>query len=122
MGRVEQDLIDFPIPPKVQDFINYHHGNFEVYTLFRNYMLAIIGKVKKGQPISPRTIIERVRYKLMLRDGQSKKLNNNYVAGYMRLFIAEFPHHQKLFEVRGSIFDNYFHYKNEINKWKMRPL
>ncbi len=83
-------------------FSIFHTNNPRVYELFREFTLEVIDRGYESY--SADAIMHRVRWEAnIVTDDPRFKINNNYVAFYARLFMAEFPHHKDFFETRTQI-------------------
>ena len=81
-------------------FKEFHEANPKVYIYFKEYF-NYLHKRKGWQRVSGKLIIERLRWEIMVKtDDPDFKINNNFTAHYVRLFISEHPEYEKCFELR----------------------
>lgn len=91
-------LIAMGVPADtVDDFLNYHEANPQIWKEFQKYALFVISRNKK---IGAKGIYERVRWDLEIESEGEFKLNNNYAAYYARAFELKHPGHKGFFEFR----------------------
>lgn len=81
-------------------FDNYHNQNPEIYTEFKRFTFELICAGR--QYISADMVMHRVRFESEIRGKGQFKCNNNFVAGYARLFMLEYPEHEGIFRTRKS--------------------
>lgn len=93
MERVERD------DPQA-NFDRYHRENPQVYRLVCRFASELIAAGHKRCSI--KMIWERIRWHCAVetKDPQGFKLNNNYHAGYARLWLREHPEHPEFFRTR----------------------
>ena len=79
-------------------FEQFHAENPKVYELFKKFTFELI--FRRRTHYSADAIIHRVRWETNIIGGKDYKINNNFVAYYVRLFNAEFPECDRFFEIR----------------------
>ena len=79
-------------------FLSFHKENPKIYELFIKY--AIEAK-NAGRPrFSQVMIINRIRwYSVIETRGDDYKLNNDFIALYVRMFLSEYPHYGGFFKL-----------------------
>ena len=81
-------------------FNEFHKENPRIYQYFKNYFMYL-HKRKGWQRVSAKLIIERVRWEVLVKTSDPEfKINNNFTAHYVRLFVKENPQYEKCFEFR----------------------
>lgn len=83
-------------------FAEWHEANPHVWLLFVRFTREAILSGRKHY--SARDIIHRIRWhtNVELRSTDEFKINNNLSPYYARIFIACFPQHGRLFELREA--------------------
>jgi hypothetical protein len=91
-------------------FLAYHAVHPRVYSLFKRFTLEVIDRGFENY--SADAIMHRVRWETAittqpqpgkrLNPDEPFKVNNNYVAHYARMFMAEFPRYDGFFRTRGD--------------------
>ena len=80
------------------EFIRKHP---EAYTLFEKFTYDVIHSGRKH--FGAKAIIERVRWQTMFEEkGGAFKINNNYTAFLVRMFIYKNPWHKGFFQTRRA--------------------
>ena len=80
-------------------FLEFDAKNPEVYSQFRRLAFQAINTGKKKT--SSKMIINVIRWHFYLKtEGDEFKINDAFTAYYARKFIAEFPDHRDMFELR----------------------
>ena len=80
----------------------FHKNNPRVYELFKQFTFEVINKGFRKW--SADAVMHRVRWEAsVITDDPQFKINNNYVAFYARLFMAEYPQYQGFFETRKRL-------------------
>ena len=80
-------------------FLKFHKENPKVYNYFREYFFYL-HKRKGWERVSG--IIERLRWEILVKTNDPDfKINNNFTAHYVRLFLSENPEYEKCFELRN---------------------
>ena len=91
-----------PIPrdlPIHERWCRWERRNRAFYPIFRHFAFQLIGAGRAK--IGAKAIVERVRWEVSVRtEGDPWKINNDYPAYYARLFMAEHPEHDGIFETR----------------------
>ena len=85
-------------------FNKFHKENPKVYKYFKEYFFYL-HKRKGWQKVSGKLIIERMRWEVLIKSTVDRKnidfkIDNNFTAHYVRLFISEHPEYAKCFELR----------------------
>lgn len=90
---------DFFYDQPDRSFAQYHRDNPHVYELFKKFTFEIINS--GFQAIGAKFIVERIRWETYTSNKwENLKINNNYTAGYARLFMADHPQHSEFFRTR----------------------
>jgi len=94
-----EDLFNWQHIHDDRGFWDYHRDNPLIYKFFSDICLKYIamGDTK----LSSKHIIEIVRWHYRWETKEKLKINNNYTAGYSRLFMKDHPQYDGIFEVRG---------------------
>ena len=82
-------------------FVKFHTEFPKVYDLFKAFALQLVAKGHKG--LGGRMIIERIRWEFATdnsKDAAGFKINNYFIAHYVRMFINEYPELAERFETR----------------------
>jgi len=99
-SQTERDLFSWDQIQDDRSFWQYHQDNPHVYQYFKEFSLHMI-KNRGYKRLSSDMILHRVRYEIMdSRFKEQLKINNNYTAGYSRLFMKEFPQYSDVFSLR----------------------
>ena len=83
-----------------QAFERYHRDNPDIYNQFKRFAFELICAGRKY--VSADMVMHRVRFESEIRGKGQFKCNNNFVAGYARLFMLEHPEHDGIFRTRRS--------------------
>jgi len=82
-----------------EGFKEFHRENPQIYKEFEKQ--ALLGIERGRSKISAKLIINWIRWNAVLRSSdQNFKINDAYQAYYARLFILNYPEHEKIFELR----------------------
>lgn len=81
-----------------QRFIEYHQANPEIYDAFENMALKVVNS-GRGY-FGARFIFQYLRWQTKTAGSGEFKINNNYIARYVRLFEKRNPQHQGFFKTR----------------------
>jgi len=82
-------------------FAEFHQKNPAVYSQFKVYF-DYLHKYKGWQKVSAKLIIERIRAEVLVKTSDPEfKIDNNFTAHYVRLFVSENPQYEKCFEFRS---------------------
>jgi len=86
------------------DFERFHVENPRVYELFERFTLQVI---KRGfKHYSADAICHRLRWETGIETrGDDRKINNNFVSAYARLFERDHPEYRGFFRKRTSRYD-----------------
>ena len=85
-------------------FNKFHKDNPKVYKYFKEYFFYL-HKRKGWQKVSAKLIIERIRWEVLITTKDPEfKINNNFTAHYVRLFIQDHPEYERCFELRSVKF------------------
>jgi len=80
-------------------FEEFHKENPHVYEVFKRFTFEAIGAGRNR--FGAWMIWNRMRwYTTIETRGEAFKLNNNHIAYYARMFMADFPQHDGLFRTR----------------------
>ena len=106
--------------PTVRRFFEFHQRHPEIYRHFIKYAKDLLG-AKPNRAISSQMIVEVIRYNILLKedDVELYKINNDFAAGYARLFMRDFPRYNGLITTRKSVYDDYFDNNKSI---KQKPM
>lgn len=86
-------------PRLVDRFVKFHEENPFVWQKFQEYAFKIKKTGKKKY--SGWTIVNAIRWHFDLRtSGDSFKINNDFIALYVRLLINQYPEFERFFEQR----------------------
>lgn len=82
-----------------QGFSDFHTENPQVYELFKRFTFEVI---RRGhQHYSADAVIHRIRWETGIKTtGDERKINNNHVARYARMFMEEHPEYRGFFRTR----------------------
>jgi len=81
-------------------FLEFDKKNPKVYAYFKEYFI-FLHKRKGWQKVSGKLIMERIRWEVIITtDATDFKINNNFTAHYVRMFLEEHPGYEKCFELR----------------------
>jgi hypothetical protein len=84
---------------KKKDWWEWHKKNPHVWALFEKFSREAVGRGRKK--ISHWLIINRIRWETsIVTTGCDFKISNDYIAFYARLWIALYPDHKELFNVK----------------------
>lgn len=84
---------------KKRDWWEWHKKNPHVWELFEKFSMQAIASGRKK--ISHWLIINRIRWETsIVTTGVDFKISNDYIAFYARLWIAKFPEHKDLFNIK----------------------
>lgn len=86
-----------------KSFKKYHEENPQIYAEFKKITFQLIGRNYKRLGAS--LILEVIRYQTMISGNDQYKINNNYKAGYSRLFEKDFPQYEGIFLKRMIRFE-----------------
>jgi len=82
-------------------FLEFHHKNPEVYELFKRFTFQVVNSGRHGY--GARSLIERIRWHTNIETTDPDfKINNNHAPHYARMFMLEFPKHDKFFTTRET--------------------
>ena len=81
-----------------RSFWQYHQDNPLVYKFFSDICRKYIAM--GDTRLSSKHIIEVTRAHYRWHTQEKLKINNNYTAGYARLFMKEHPQYRDVFEIR----------------------
>ena len=82
-----------------EGFMDFHKENPQIYREFKKQAFRAILNDKKK--ISAKLIINFIRWNHYLNTtDENFKINDAYQSYYARLFVAEFPEHESLFNFR----------------------
>lgn len=82
-------------------FTKFNKENPKVYDYFKQYFFYLYNR-KGWQKVSAKLIIERVRWEVFTSTNDPDfKINNNFTAHYVRLFLRDYPEYDKCFELRS---------------------
>ena len=87
----------------LNDAINYHKANPEIYQMFCTFTMKAISANRSIY--SSKMIVERIRWETMIKAKQGFKISNSMTAFYSRLFTLENPAYSNLFKFKPSAFD-----------------
>lgn len=79
-------------------FKEYHEKNPQIYRAFRAFTLKAIERGHKN--FSAEFIFNVIRWETKVSGDDEYKLNNNFKAGYARLFMKDHPEHEGFFRTR----------------------
>lgn len=89
-------------------FVAFHQQNPRVYELFVAFAKQLIKRQIENPKvevvrIGAKMIIERIRWEMATGsiDEMGFKINNDFIAHYARLFMAEYKQYNGCFETRG---------------------
>lgn len=96
-ARIEEFLPTLPEAARVPFYL-WIKEHREIWELFEQFALhaAKAGVTKFGA----KAIVERIRWECAMQRKGEFKIGNSYVAYLARLFIAKYPEHEDLFELR----------------------
>lgn len=78
----------------------FHKDNPDVYRLFKSFAMTAIHAGHKH--FSADAVMHRVRWETsVVTSDDTFKVNNNWVAYYARLFMADHPEHDGFFRTRA---------------------
>jgi len=97
-AQTESDLFNWNHVQDDRSFWQYHADNPLVYKFFKDICLKYIAMGDTKQ--SSKHIIEVVRWHYRWETREQLKINNNYTAGYARLFMKDHPRHNEFFNLR----------------------
>jgi len=102
----------------LNDAINYHKANPEIYQMFCTFTMQAISANRSIY--SSKMIVERIRWETMIKAKQGFKISNSMTAFYSRLFILEYPTYYNMFKLKRSAFDglNFKKLKNDSRRNK----
>jgi hypothetical protein len=84
---------------KKQEWWEWHKKNPHVWALFEQFSREAVSRGRKK--ISHWLIINRIRWETsIVTTGNDFKISNDYIAFYARLWIALYPAHKDLFNVK----------------------
>lgn len=85
-------------------FEAFDAANPAVYRLFCRFTHELIQRGRRNY--SADAILHRVRWETALQTVDDDfKVNNSFVSGYARKFMADYPAHKGFFQLRKSVFD-----------------
>lgn len=85
--------------PLLEKFERYHRNNPTVYALFTQFAERLVARGLRKT--SAWLIMNRIRWEINVETyGDEFKIGNDYFALYARLFIAEHPEHENLFNIK----------------------
>jgi len=84
-----------------QAFQEFHKDNPKIYDIFRQMALYLI-RDKGKKSIGGKMIIEFMRWRYNIKTTGDFKIDNNFTAFYIRMFIAEYPKYKDRFDLRQS--------------------
>lgn len=111
---------------KVDQFLDYHRENPQVWKGFEKITLELISRGKRGY--SAIQIMGIIRYNSDISGNDGFKANNNYSPFFSRCFVFKYPQHQDFFEFRELKSKKYeYEYSGKRNfgdemYWKMKGL
>jgi len=86
-------------------FKEFHNKNPKIYHHFKEYFFYLHNR-KGWRKVGGKLIMERIRFEvLIMTKGSDFKIDNNFTAYYIRLFIQDYPQYEKCFELRTIKFD-----------------
>ncbi|MCG8394222.1 MAG: hypothetical protein MI745_14180 [Pseudomonadales bacterium] len=83
---------------KDRTFEDYHNANPHIYALFLRYTFELIAAGRKHY--GAKGVMERIRFHTAICSDEVLKVNNNYTAGYARMFAKQYPQHKDFFKTR----------------------
>jgi len=91
------DLFDWFEQDKT--FLKYHEEHPNIYDEFKRWTFD---RIRSGYSnFGANSIVEKIRWETPVgADGKALKCNNNFAAGYARLFEKDHPEHQGFFRMR----------------------
>ncbi len=82
-------------------FVEFHEANPEVYNYFKKYFFHLHDR-KGWEQVSAKLIVEHIRWEaLMMTKSPDFKIDNNFTAHYVRLFLSDYPEYDYCFKLRS---------------------
>jgi hypothetical protein len=81
----------------------YARANRHLWDLFCRFTFDAIRAGRKR--IGAKMIAERIRWETQVLGDGKFKFNNNYTAGFARMFMERYPEHDGVFATRGAASD-----------------
>lgn len=97
---MSQEQFDFyGLEPKDRSFWEYHQDNPHIYEMFKRFTFQIIATGAKN--FGAMAVIQRIRWETATtKEFEPLKINNNYTAGYARMFMRDHAEHDGFFRTR----------------------
>lgn len=102
-------------------FEKFHAANPQIWSHFRRFALEAVqsGRARFGGAM----IIQRIRYFVEIETkGDVVKINNDFEPYYVRMFVAKFPQHEGLFELRRRTSADYDGFDVDLSVVDSGPL